>query len=168
MTCILSLDDEPEILRLLGMVLEVAGYEHLRVTDSSEALSILRRESVDLFTQDCMRPDMDGPKLYRLMKADRSLRHMPVLFISAGHRPKFAAACRSTYGDDYLAKPFGLQELLATVTAMLKRCGKHVPTEEERVARYQQVRARLASELDMSGEQLDALYETVAGLLAQS
>ena len=171
MTLILSLDDDPVILQLIGLPLALAGYEHQRFTNSHEALAALRTEMVDLFTQDCLRPDIRGLDLYRLLKSDQDLRHIPVLFISAVHQPEFAAECRTVFGDDYLNKPFTPQELLTAVTAMLRRHNRHVPTEEERAARYEHIRDDLKNELgawmDLSTERLDALYEKLSSFLTQ-
>jgi CheY-like chemotaxis protein len=80
---ILSLDDEPEMLRLLGVILERAGYEHLSTSSTEEALSILRSEPVDLLTQDRMRPEIDGVTLCRMLKADEALRRIPVCMVTA-------------------------------------------------------------------------------------
>ena len=82
MTRVLSLDDDPEMLSLLGLIFGLCGYDHMRTTNSAEALSILQREPIDLFTQDCTRPDMHGLELYRLLKVDEDMARIPVLFIS--------------------------------------------------------------------------------------
>jgi len=164
---ILSLDDEPEMLKLLGLILELCGYRHTTTTESAEALEIMRCEPVDLFTQDCMRPlpNMHGVELYKLMKADPDLACIPVIFVTAGRRPEFAAVCRSRYGDEYITKPFGPSELLATVERVLDRSGKSPPTEKERAAHYQQNRTRLAKVLRMKLADLDASYERTSGWL---
>jgi DNA-binding response OmpR family regulator len=167
MTRILSLDDEPEMLKLINLILRLGGYEHVHTTSDEQALSILRNEQVDLFTQDGARPDMDGLQFYQLMKADECLRRIPVLFISARQRPEFAAECHATFGDHYLLKPFGPLELLATVAAALKQHGKRTPTEEERTALYKQIRAQLASEWNRTPEQLDAIYAKITSGLAE-
>lgn len=142
MTLILSLDDDDSNLTLLGIVLEYAGYEHIATTDEDEALSLLKTQSVDLFTQDILRPKIPGLDFYRTMKADDTLRDIPVLFITAVAQPTFAEECRSVYGDDYLAKPFNPAELMAAVTGILTRRGKHIPTDEERAAKLDQFRAK--------------------------
>jgi DNA-binding response OmpR family regulator len=170
MTRILSLDDAPEMLQLIGLQLEFAGYEHLRTGSSHEALAILHSEPVDLLTQDCLRPGMNGAELYRRLKSDESLCRIPVLFISAVRQPEFAAECRSVYGDDYLVKPFRPQELLAAVTGLMKRHGKHMPTRDERAARCNQIRDRLRSDLAdlcVSEERLDELFSRYSRLLRQ-
>lgn len=165
MTRILSLDDEPEILKLLGVSLELAGYEHSHTTDGRKALDILRHERIDLLTQDIMRPKMDGWELYRLMKSDADLRHIPVLFISAGARADRMVECRALYNDDYLTKPFSPQELISAVTALLKCRGKRVPTEAERTVRYAQIRAKWLSAMNWTEQQLDSFYQRVGNYL---
>ncbi len=124
MTRILNLDDEPGVGELLGEVLESVGYECVYTTDSYEALTILRREPVDLLIQDCLRGDVDGLTLYRMLKVDQELRSIPVLFFSAGVGPEETAALRSGYGDEHLRKPATKQELLAAVARVLNRCRK--------------------------------------------
>lgn len=158
MTRILSLDDEPILLKLYCLIFELAGFEHTWTTDGNGALSLLRSEPPDLFTQDYMRPDPGGPDLYRQMKADASLREIPVLFISAGHRPEFADEIRSTYDDDYLNKPFTPRDLLLAVTRLLRRRGKHVPTADERAARYEYVREKLMGEMNWTEEQFNRYW----------
>ena len=174
MTRILSLDDEPEMLQLLGLFVELAGYEHIRISNSHEALSILRCEPIDLLTQDCLRPDVHGMEFYQLLKSDESLRQIPVLFISAAIKPEFGDKCRADYGDDYLTKPFAPKDILAAVTGMMKRHGKHVPTKEERTARYKQIRGELKTKLgglrwwmDLSEERLDDLFDRYFSFLSE-
>jgi CheY-like chemotaxis protein len=163
-TRVLSLDDDPEILMLLGLMFELAGYEHLRVTEDERALDILHSEPVDLFTQDCLRPGcLGGLALYECLKADERLRHIPVLFISAVQRPAFAEQCWVTYGDGYLIKPFAPPALLRAVESVLTRHGKYVPTAADRAARYEQVRVRLRDEFGVSTEQIEVIYKRVGG-----
>jgi CheY-like chemotaxis protein len=80
---ILSLDDDLHRLKLYHVVLEMHGYQHRYTTNTHNALRTLRQEPIDLFTQDIMRPDMNGFELYWLMKSTRELRDIPMLIISA-------------------------------------------------------------------------------------
>ena len=80
---ILSLNDWDMILGFLDHFLNETGYEHLYTTDSHQALSILRQQSIDLFIQDMLRPDMNGFALYWLMKSEERLRDIPILIHSA-------------------------------------------------------------------------------------
>lgn len=160
MTLIQCLDDDEAHLNLLGLVFELAGYDHLRTHDNVEALSLLRIQPIDLFTQDLLRPNMSGVEFYRVMKSDDALRHIPVLILSAaaGFPPGFVAECRSVYGDEYLSKPWGPSELVTTVAELLARRGKHVLTDEERADRKELVRAKYAPGAT-SGERFDELWE---------
>lgn len=121
MTRILCLDDDPDMLDLLRLILQLAGYEALCTVSSSEALRLLRTERVDLLTQDFMRPDMDGWAFLRLMKSDESLCAIPVLGISAGPRDFRADQARRMGFDldrdlaGYVVKPFAPDELIAAV-----------------------------------------------------
>jgi len=133
MTRILSLDDCAEIVDLLSLILTRAGYEHTGTTDNYDALSILRSEPVDLFTQDLMRPDMDGWTFCELMKSDASLRHIPMLIISAKSQSiDKILGLQVCHVDGYLTKPFGPQELLEAIAEILKRRSKPLPTEEDK------------------------------------
>jgi DNA-binding response OmpR family regulator len=141
MTRILSLDDETPMLELINLILERAGYEHIYTRDSQEALEMLRHQPVDIFTQDIMRPDIDGWEFYYLMRSEDMLRNIPVLIITcqAQSREKFSGL-HLAHVDGYLTKPFGPQELLDSIKTILAAHAKAPPTEEERL------RARLRRE----------------------
>jgi CheY-like chemotaxis protein len=121
MTRILCLDDDPDTLELLRLILRRGGYEVWCTTSSSEALRLLRSERIDLVTQDFLRPDMDGWAFLRLMASDESLRAIPVLGISAGPRDFRAEQARRIGFDldrdlaGYVVKPCAPDELLAAV-----------------------------------------------------
>jgi DNA-binding response OmpR family regulator len=130
---ILSLDDELGMVELLRLILERAGYEHVGTTDHDTALSILRSEPIDLFTQDLMRPDMDGWEFYELMQSDEKLREIPVLIISANAQGiEGMLSPRPHEADGYIIKPFGPQELMAEVQRILRLYAGPLSTEEER------------------------------------
>ncbi len=126
MTRILSLDDDPKILEVLHLLLEDSGYKSLITTSETEALSILRSQSVDLFTQDVIRPGMNGWEFLRLMKSDASLRHIPVLVISAVPISSQTEQLM-LYGLDldrdlaaYLEKPVESTDLLERIEALTR------------------------------------------------
>ena len=117
------------------MFLEHYGYEHLRTSDEQEALAILRSQSVDLFTQDFMRPGVGGWEFLQQMKSDESLLDIPILGVSAGPRDMRAEQARrigldlDRDLDGYLTKPFGQGELLDAIEAALKKHSKPVPEQ---------------------------------------
>jgi DNA-binding response OmpR family regulator len=131
MPYILSLDDEPQMLNLMRLVLGRAGHECLGATDEDEAISILRTRQIDLFTQDFARPDgMGGIEFLRKLRSDETLEALPVVGISA--RPRDVRAKELELAgldmehdlDGYVQKPFGPQELLATIEAALRKRGE--------------------------------------------
>lgn len=79
---ILVLNDSPILLKGIRHLLIAEGYQITCVTDSYEALSVLREEPIDLFIQDILRPDINGFELYWLMKSEEKLRDIPVLILS--------------------------------------------------------------------------------------
>jgi DNA-binding response OmpR family regulator len=133
MTRILSLDDCGEIVDLISPILTRAGYDHTGTTDNYDALSILRSEPIDLFTQDLMRPVMDGWRFYELMQSEERLREIPVLIISANAQSiERMLSLRPYEVDGFIAKPFGLQELPTEVQRILRLYAGPLSTEEER------------------------------------
>lgn len=130
MTQVLSLDDEPQMLDLLCLILERVGYESLGTMDEQEAFSILRTQSIDLFTQDFMRPGPGGCEFLRQMKSKDALRNIPVLGISAGARDMRAKQLKQVGLDidrdldGYLQKPFRPGDLLDIVESILEKRSK--------------------------------------------
>jgi len=124
---ILSLDDEPEMLDLIKLILARKSYHTLTTHRSDEAWVILHTQSIDLVTQDFMRPGLDGWMFLWMLKCDPGLRHLPVLGISAGPHDLRADQCRSIGLDfrsdlaGYLEKPFGPQELHYLIEAALEK-----------------------------------------------
>jgi DNA-binding response OmpR family regulator len=128
-TKILSLHAESDILNLLQIILERAGYEHLFTTDSETALKILQTEKVDLFIQNLMRPDINGCKFYDIMQDDKELRHIPVLIVSAINPLTYPDICfriiQNLYPDYYLLMPFKPQILLSAINRILSEATPH-------------------------------------------
>ena len=127
---ILSLDTETEILGLLHAIFERAGYEHIYTTDNEEALSILRSQKVDLFTQNIMRPKMSGCELYQLMRSEERLHDIPVLVITTLSPMILSRDCqdmiRDLYPHNYMMMPFSPQDLLAVIRRILAETPRNV------------------------------------------
>jgi two-component system OmpR family response regulator len=117
-------------LDLLGEMLANAGYKHFRATRSDEALAMLRREPVDLFTQDWVRSGMDGGQLYEVLKTDPTLKRIPVLFVTGeAEEFFFDPEWRTVYGDDCVLKSAGVKKILEAVATVLRRHHKHLPQQ---------------------------------------
>lgn len=87
MAQIMVLDDYEPVTWLYGEMLRRMGHTPICVTDGESALRLLRSRPVDLLVQDLQRPRLDGRELYRLMKDDPRLRHIPILILSGYEHP---------------------------------------------------------------------------------
>ena len=117
-TDILVVDDEPSITEFVSYNLKKEGYRVDVASDGNAALDMALRNPYDLIVLDVMLPGMDGYELCRRLRASSSV---PVLFLSARDTELDKVVGLEIGGDDYLAKPFGVRELLARVKALLRR-----------------------------------------------
>ncbi|MGC9334290.1 MAG: response regulator, partial [Anaerolineae bacterium] len=118
---ILVVDDDPELVRLLGAYLEHEGFQVLTAYDGESALHILRRERPDLVLLDLMLPDRDGWEVTRIIRADPSLRSMPIIMLTARVGDYDRILGLELGADDYVTKPYNPREVLARVRAVLRR-----------------------------------------------
>lgn len=119
---ILSLDDEPQMLDILSLILRRTGCEHLTTNDVYEAWGLLHTLPIHLFTQDLMRPEVDGWQFLYWMRADATLPDVPTIIITANAQPTSRArAAEDTEVNGYLAKPFRAHELLHIVDKALSQ-----------------------------------------------
>jgi two-component system, OmpR family, KDP operon response regulator KdpE len=115
---ILVVDDEPETVKYVGANLRARGYDVLTADDGRTALKAWSASTVDLIILDIMMPGMDG---FEVCRAIRQRSSVPVLMLSARGREKDIVHALDLGADDYLTKPFGVEELLARVRAVLRR-----------------------------------------------
>jgi DNA-binding response OmpR family regulator len=119
---ILCIEDEPEMIDLIRLILERKGFEVLGAVGGQEGLEAIRREKPDLVLLDLMMPDVDGWEVYRQMKADEELQHTPVVVVTAK-----AQSIDKVLGlhiakvDDYVTKPFGPGDLAESVERVLQK-----------------------------------------------
>jgi two-component system response regulator MprA len=116
---VLVADDDRAIREALQRALELDGYEVETTTDGVEALSTLRAEQFDLAILDVMMPGVDGLGVCRVLRSDGS--RIPVLMLTARVETPDRVAGLDAGADDYLPKPFELDELLARMRALLRR-----------------------------------------------
>lgn len=121
---ILIVDDEPSITEFVSYAMQKEGYQTEVASNGEEALEKIEQEHFDLFILDIMLPGIDG---YELCRRIRSKMTTPILFLSAKDSELNKVVGLELGADDYLAKPFGVRELLARTRALLRR--SHV-TEE--------------------------------------
>lgn len=113
---ILIVDDEFDIVDVLGDLLTAEGYEVVTAANGREGLSRLRDASVDLVLLDCMMPMVDGPEMLRLMREDERLLPIPVVMMSAA---EMRHRIQSLGCSAFLKKPFDLNTLLDTVARLI-------------------------------------------------
>lgn len=113
---ILCIEDEPEMIDLIRLILGRRGFEVIGAAGGKEGLEKVRREPPDLILLDLMMPDMDGWEVYQQIKADDKIKDIPVIVVTAK-----AQSIDKVLGlhiakvDDYIAKPFSPQDLLNSV-----------------------------------------------------
>lgn len=119
---ILCVEDEPEMIDLIRLILGRRGFEVKGATGGIEGLKMIREEHPDLVLLDLMMPDMDGWEVYQQIKADEKTRDIPVIVVTAK-----AQSIDKVLGlhiakvDDYIAKPFSPQDLLNSVEKVLQK-----------------------------------------------
>ena len=119
---ILLVDDEPELLTLVAVILKEDGFENIMTASTvSEGIDAAKTQKPDLAILDVMLPDGDG---FSLMQQIRDFSDMPVIFLTARDEAEDKLAGLGLGADDYIAKPFLGEELLLRVHAILRRCYK--------------------------------------------
>ena len=115
---ILVVEDDPDTAQLLTVVLTSEGYEVLPANNGSLALELLRKMGPDLVLLDWMLPGMDGPEV---LQRSREISSVPIIMLTAKTAPQDKVTGLDLGADDYLAKPFEPDELLARIRAQLRR-----------------------------------------------
>src|SRR5215211_2405933 len=118
---ILVVDDEPQIRRALKTALTGHGYEVEVAENGEEALTLLPSWQPDALVLDLVMPDVDG---LEVLRQTRTWSDMPVIVLSARGQERDKVQALDLGADDYLTKPFGMDELLARVRAILRRRGE--------------------------------------------
>lgn len=119
---VLCIEDEPEMIDLIRLILERKGFEVSGASGGEEGIYKVRRDKPDLVLLDLMMPFVDGWEVYQQMKADDTTKDIPVIVVTAK-----AQSIDKVLGlhiakvDDYIAKPFGPKELLNSVERVLAK-----------------------------------------------
>ncbi|HTH07614.1 MAG TPA: response regulator transcription factor, partial [Ilumatobacteraceae bacterium] len=116
---ILLADDDRPIREALTRALTLEGYEVVQASDGAQALSSIESTKPDAAILDVMMPNVDGLTVCRVLRAERN--RIPVLMLTARTETADRVAGLDAGADDYLPKPFELEELLARLRALLRR-----------------------------------------------
>ncbi len=122
-------DDEPGVRALLNDTLRIAGFETLEASDGMSALTALRKNKPDLIIIDINMPLMDGFELVERLRSAKDM--VPVLMLTARADKADIARGLKLGADDYVVKPFGLEELVLRVKAILRRSAKTMEAIKE-------------------------------------
>ena len=124
---LLLVEDDPNLSRSLAAQLEQAGYSVEKSTDGREGLYYAREYPVDLAIVDLGLPSMSGVELIKQLRADG--KEYPILVLTARDRWQDKVEALKLGADDYVVKPFNVEELLARVDALLRRAGGWAQSE---------------------------------------
>ena len=127
---ILVVDDEPQLRRSMKATLTDLGYLVLEARSGEEALNVLRRQPADLILLDLNMPGIGGLETCR---AIRETSEVPIVILSVRDAERDKVHALDAGADDYVTKPFGIQELLARIRAALRRNPASVNDEEQNV-----------------------------------
>ena len=117
-TTILTVDDDPQLLRLVMRNLQLEDYEVLVASDGKQALEQIEQHAPDLVLLDVMMPRMDG---FTVCQRVRAFSAVPIIIVTARGQDQDKVRGLDLGADDYLTKPFSIEELLARVRAVLRR-----------------------------------------------
>jgi DNA-binding response OmpR family regulator len=117
-TTILTADDDPQLLRLVARNLELEDYDVLVASDGQQALEQIEQHAPDLVLLDVMMPRMDG---FTVCQRVREFSAVPIIIVTARGQDQDKVRGLDLGADDYLIKPFSIEELLARVRAVLRR-----------------------------------------------
>ncbi len=118
---VLVVDDEPNIVDVISMALRYEGFDVASAATGAEALTAVRTQRPHVMLLDVMLPDMEGFDVARRLGAERA--RVPIIFLTARDATEDRVRGLTVGGDDYVTKPFSLEELVARVRALLRRSG---------------------------------------------
>ncbi len=123
-TRILIVEDDPDIADLVARYLDKAGFTTQRAASGHEALQAIAAKAPDLLVLDLMLPQVDGLEVCRLVRANEATSAIPIIMLTARAEESERIVGLELGADDYLAKPFSPNELVARVRALLRRAAR--------------------------------------------
>ena len=125
---VLTVDDEPSLTELLSMAMRYEGWDVSTAASGSAAVKVAREVRPDAIVLDMMLPDFDGLEVIRRIRMDQP--DVPVIFLTAKDAVGDRIGGLTAGGDDYVTKPFSLEEVIARLRALLRRSGATAPASD--------------------------------------
>jgi CheY-like chemotaxis protein len=116
---VLIVEDEPSAADVFEEMMRFSGYQVVKIHNSSVAMSVIRTELPDAILLDVMMPDISGIEVLRYIRREPSLKHIPVVIVSARALPSDIRAGMEAGATAYLTKPVGFQDLRETVAEVI-------------------------------------------------
>jgi DNA-binding NarL/FixJ family response regulator len=127
MSTILVIEDHPDMLANLVTILRMEHYEVLTASNGREGVSLAAEHRPDLIVCDVMMPEMDGYRVLKMLREERSTAATPFIFLTARGEARDVRAGMNLGADDYLTKPVTATDLLAAVASRLQRAQQRPP-----------------------------------------
>lgn len=161
---ILVVDDEPKYVYIMQLNLEASGYEVVTGRDGEQALALVAREEPDLIVLDIMMPGLNG---YQVCERIRQFSTVPIIFLTAKAEEADKVKGLELGADDYVTKPFGIDEFLARVRATLRRAELKKQPHAKPVFKAGDLRVDLIKQRVFMGGQEVSLTATEYRLLSE-
>jgi two-component system phosphate regulon response regulator PhoB len=160
---VLIVDDDPDIVRLVGYNLKQASFDVVTAGTGRKALEIVQKQPPDLIILDLMLPDVDGMEVCRALRQHETSRRIPIIMLTARSEEIDRVIGFELGADDYVMKPFSPRELILRVKSILRR-SRDERTEMLRTGRIQIYPERrqcfVASDvISLTAKEFDLLYE---------
>ena len=124
---ILVVDDEPDVTDLLKYTLKSKGFDVEAINNPMSSIGFARTFLPDLIILDVMMPELNGIQICRMLRADPTLKKVPVIFLTAKAEENDRIQGLESGADDYVSKPFSTKELVLRVQSILRRTSEGKP-----------------------------------------
>lgn len=150
---VLTVDDEPSIVELLSMAMRYEGWQVTTAANGSDAVRAAREVCPDAIVLDMMLPDFDGMEVMRRIRTEQP--EVPVIFLTAKDGVSDRVAGLTAGGDDYVTKPFSLEEVIARLRGLLRRAGVTEARSENQLVVGDLMMDEDSHEVTRAGEQIN-------------
>ena len=157
---ILIVDDISENIQVVMNILKEMSYDFSFALNGREAIELIKKNHYDLILLDVMMPELDGFEVCRLIKEDKKLKNIPIIFLTARTDIDSISKAFKIGGNDYISKPFHAEELLARVNTQLQLYTANLKLEKKNTSLVTEIirkENRLSSEIEMNQKEMIAI-----------